>query len=70
MLTHDELVEKMLSKPEARAEYGALEDEIAVLDECLRARKRAGLTQAEVARRMGTKPPAVARIEAAGGKRL
>jgi transcriptional regulator with XRE-family HTH domain len=69
MLTHKETVEKVLGNLEVRAEYDALEDEFAFLDECLRARKRAGLTQAEVARRMGTKPPAVARIEAAGGKR-
>jgi transcriptional regulator with XRE-family HTH domain len=33
----------------------------------LRARKEAGLTQAEVAERMGTKTSAVARLEAGGG---
>ncbi|MGO9924451.1 MAG: helix-turn-helix transcriptional regulator [Isosphaeraceae bacterium] len=35
----------------------------------LRARQQAGLTQAEVAARIGTKPPAVARLEAGGGSR-
>jgi transcriptional regulator with XRE-family HTH domain len=40
-----------------------------LLDELLKARGRAGLTQAEVAARMGTKTPAVARLEAGGGSR-
>ena len=42
------------------------EDEFALFDEFLKARRHAGLTQAEVAVRMDTKPPAVARIEAGG----
>ena len=40
-----------------------------MLDELLKARRQAGLTQAEVAARMGTKTPAVARLEAGGGSR-
>jgi len=41
--------------------------EFALFDELLKARKEAGLTQAEVALRMGTKTSAVARLEAGGG---
>jgi transcriptional regulator with XRE-family HTH domain len=41
--------------------------EFSLFDELLRARKEAGLTQAEVAERMGTKTSAVARLEAGGG---
>ena len=67
MLTHDEMVERMLKEPAVRAEYDAQAEEFALLDELLRARQRAGLTQAEVAARMGTKPPAVARLETGGG---
>ena len=63
------MIKKMLSDPEVKAEYDALEDEFALFDEALKARKRAGLTQAEIAARMGTKAPAVARIEAGGGSR-
>src|SRR3954447_7321435 len=67
MLTHEEMVARMLKEPAVRAEYEAQAEEFALLDELLRARQRAGLTQAEVAARMGTKTPAVARLEAGGG---
>src|SRR5207253_5271299 len=67
MMTHDELVKKMLKQPAVKAEYDAQAEEFALLDELLRARRQAGLTQAEVAARMGTKTPAVARLEAGGG---
>lgn len=69
MLTHDEMIEKMLSAPAVKAAYDDLEDEFALFDEVLKARKRTGLTQAEIAARMGTKAPAVARIEAGGGSK-
>ncbi len=69
MLSHDEFVAKLLTDPEVKAEYDAMEDEFALFDEFLKARRHAGLTQAEVAVRMGTKPPAVARIEAGGGSK-
>jgi len=69
MLTHDEMVEKMLSDPTVKAAYDELEDEFALFDEVLKARKRTGLTQAEIAARMGTKAPAVARLESGGGSK-
>src|SRR6266436_5898060 len=69
MLTHNELVDKMLRRPAVRAEYDVQSEEFALLDELLQARRRAGLTQAEVAARMGTKTPAVARLEGGGGSR-
>ena len=61
--THEELVKKMLSNPKVKAEYDHLEPEFALLEELLSARHAAGLTQAEVAARMGTKAPAVTRLE-------
>src|SRR5436309_7751530 len=67
MMTHKALVKKMLKQPAVKAEYDAQAEEFALLDELLRARQRAGLTQAEVAAKMGTKPPAVARLESGGG---
>src|ERR1700736_6629546 len=67
MMTHKALVRKILKQPEVKAEYDAQAEDFALLDELLRARQRAGLTQAEVAARMGTKTPAVARLEAGGG---
>jgi transcriptional regulator with XRE-family HTH domain len=50
------------------AEYERLEDEFAYLDEFLKARAEAGLSQAEVANRMGTTQSAVARLESGRGK--
>jgi DNA-binding XRE family transcriptional regulator len=66
MKTHKELVKKMLKNPQVKASYEAQGDEFALLDELLKARRRVGLTQAEVAQGMGTKPSAVARLEAGG----
>ena len=68
-MTHKDLVRKMLKDPAVKAEYDTQAEEFALLDELLKARRHAGLTQAEVAARMGTKTPAVARLEAGGGSR-
>ncbi len=66
MRTHAELKAKVLANPKVRAEYDRLNrEEFAILDEILAARREAGLTQAQVAERMGTKAPAVARLESA-----
>jgi transcriptional regulator with XRE-family HTH domain len=69
MMTHKAFVKKLLKQPAVKAEYDAQAEEFALLDELLKARRQAGLTQAEVAARMGTKTPAVARLEAGGGSR-
>ncbi len=63
MLTHKDFKAKLLQDPEVRAEYERLQPEMELLDVLLSAREQAGLTQAEVATRMGTKAPAVARLE-------
>ena len=68
MKTHKEMMAEWKKDPKFRQEYEALEEEFALFDELLKARRAAGLTQEEVARRMGTKPPAVARLEAGGGR--
>ena len=60
---HRELVEAWKGDPEFNAAYEESETEYALLRELLQARQRAGLTQAEVAEKMGTKPPAVTRLE-------
>jgi DNA-binding XRE family transcriptional regulator len=66
MLTYDEMKAKMLDNPAIRAEYERIErEEMPMLDAILSARKEAGLTQAQVAERMGTKATAVARLESA-----
>ncbi|WP_455289961.1 helix-turn-helix domain-containing protein [Cupriavidus necator] len=61
---HDEaFVDRLLANPEVRAAYDALDEEYAALDALLVARKTAGLTQAQVAERMGTTVSAVSRLE-------
>ena len=55
--------------PEFAAAYDALADEFAALGELLRARKAAGLTQAQVADRMGIPQSSVARLESSAGSR-
>jgi ribosome-binding protein aMBF1 (putative translation factor) len=54
---------KMLADREVRAAYDALADEFDLARELIAARVRVGLTQAEVAARMGTTQSVVARLE-------
>ncbi len=66
MRSHDQLVSKLMRRPGVRKEVERIErEEGALLDLLLKARHEAGLTQAQVAERMGTQPPAVARLERA-----
>jgi ribosome-binding protein aMBF1 (putative translation factor) len=54
---------RLLADPEVRREYVALAPEFEISAELLRARLRAGLSQAELAARMRTSQSAVARLE-------
>ena len=64
MQTHDQLIKKLIKRPGVKAEVERVEREEAVLlDTLLKARHDAGLTQAQVAERMGTQAPAVVRLE-------
>lgn len=64
MKTHDQLVEELMSRPGVRAEVERIEEEeIDLLDQLLKTRLEAGLTQAQLAERMGTQASAVARLE-------
>jgi len=60
---------KRKADPGFRAAYDGLEDEFAALGALLAARKDAGLTQADVAARMGVSQPVLARIESSLGSR-
>ena len=70
MLTHKALKARALNRPEVKAEYDRLEEEFAFLDQFLKARAAAGLTQAEIAERIGTTQSAIARLESGEGKRI
>jgi ribosome-binding protein aMBF1 (putative translation factor) len=54
---------KMLAKPGVQAAYDALEEDYSVLHSLLAARQDAGLTQMQIATRMGTTVSAVSRLE-------
>ena len=58
-----EFMAKSLANPEVKREYDALEAEFAISAELIRARLRAGLSQVELAERMGTSQSAIARLE-------
>ena len=59
---------RALVRPEVKKAYDALNDEFAFLDEVLKARATAGLTQAEIAERIGTTQSAIARLESGTSK--
>jgi transcriptional regulator with XRE-family HTH domain len=69
-MTHSELKKKALRNKAVKEAYDALEPEFALLGQLLRARRKAGLSQADIADKMGTKAPAVTRLESslASGK--
>lgn len=58
---------RALARPDVRREYDELKEEFELLDEILRARTEAGLTQAELATLIGTTQSAVARMETSMG---
>ena len=62
------LKKKWQADPAFRQAYGALRPEFAIGRQLTAARSRAGASQAEVARRMGTTQSTVARLES--GQRL
>jgi len=62
-MNHAELKEKLLSNTQTQAEYISMDAEFSLLRQMLKARERAGMSQADVADRMGTKAPAVTRLE-------
>jgi len=62
--THDQIVKALIRRPAVRAEVERIErEEGELLDALLKARHEAGLSQAQVAERMGTHAPAIARLE-------
>jgi transcriptional regulator with XRE-family HTH domain len=66
MIPFAETKRRWLQDPAFKAEYDALEEEFALIRTLIEARARAGLTQEQVAERMGTKQAAIARLE--GGR--
>jgi len=63
-----DLHKKWMKDPEYRREYDLLEEEFALAAAVAKARKRSGLSQAELARRMKTTQSTIARLESGRGR--
>lgn len=59
---------RAFARPRVKKAYDDLAEEFAFLDEVLKARAQSGLSQAEVAARVGTTQSAIARLESAASK--
>ena len=67
MTSYRDLHSRFMKDPELRREYDALEEEFALILEVAKARRRAGLSQAELAKRMKTTQSTIARLESGRG---
>ena len=61
-----DLKKRLMEDPEFGEEYARVDDEFTLIEALVRARAAANLTQAEVARRLGTTQSAIARLEGGG----
>ena len=68
MTSFEQLRKQMLANPNVKAEYDRLGPIYEVVGALIDARHEAGLTQAQLAERMGTKQSVIARLE--GARRL
>jgi predicted transcriptional regulator len=58
-----ELKKRLMQNPTFQAEYAAADAEFSLIEALVRARTHANLSQAELAKRIGTTQSAVARLE-------
>lgn len=59
-----DLKQRLLENPEVREEYAQADAEFSLIEAMIRARRDAKLTQAELAKKIGTTQSAIARLEA------
>ena len=63
MRTFAQVKKELLKDKEILAEYKKLEPEFRLIESLFAARRKKGLTQADLARKIGTKQSAIARLE-------
>jgi ribosome-binding protein aMBF1 (putative translation factor) len=63
LITHESLHRQLMKKPGFKKAYGNLELEFAIIRALIDARAKRGMTQARLARKVGTKQSAIARFE-------
>lgn len=61
-----DLKKRLMEDPEFQEEYARADDEFMLVEALIQARTAAELTQAELARRLGTTQSAIARLEGGG----
>ena len=61
-----ELKKRWMRDPKFRKEYEKADEEFAIVEALIRARAKAKLSQAELAKRIGTTQSAIARLEGGG----
>ncbi len=64
--TFEEFKKKALQDKEVKAEYNLLEEEFALLEKFIKARKKAHYSQSELAKKLNIQQPAIARLEKGG----
>ena len=62
-ISQEKLVKKALSNPKVKKEYNSLEAEFNLLNEMIKARKKSGKTQEDVAKKMHTSTSVIGRLE-------
>ena len=67
--TLKEHIREKMKDPEFKKAWHDLDAEFELLESMIKAREEAGLTQEELARRIGTKQPALSRLERGGFKK-
>ncbi len=66
--TLNNYIDEQMKDPEFKEEWDKLDTEFALIESIIKARETAGLTQAELAKMIGTKQPALSRLERGGFK--
>lgn len=62
-ITFEEFEKELLKDPEFKKEYDLLEPEFAIIEAILKKRIETGLSQKQLAEKIGTKQSAISRIE-------
>jgi ribosome-binding protein aMBF1 (putative translation factor) len=67
--TLKEHIRENLKDPDFKKEWHKLDTEFELLESMIKAREKAGITQEELAKKIGTKQPALSRLERGGFKK-
>lgn len=62
-LDFDIFLKESLKNPKVKAEFDKLQPEFALIDAMIKARREKGITQVELAKKMGTKQSVISRME-------